>query len=99
MTEIWGDLPKNTTEEVAKALCMAAADETLHGEYDLYGVSCLLTKYSGRCLYVAKEIVDFELPLHNHREDWMTPKQAKWFEQGRRRLAEGMGLPASHYLE
>ncbi|KAJ2901615.1 hypothetical protein MKZ38_001635 [Zalerion maritima] len=83
VTEIWGDLPKNTVKEVADALCVAAADETLHG----------------RCLYVAKEIVDFELPLHETRESWMSPKQARWFEQGRRKLAEGMGLPGTHYLE
>lgn len=33
VTEIWGDLPKNTTLEVAEALCVAAADENLHGKY------------------------------------------------------------------
>ncbi|EXJ86767.1 hypothetical protein A1O3_03721 [Capronia epimyces CBS 606.96] len=81
-SEIWGDLPLNTAQEVAEALCVAAADKSLHG----------------RALYVAKEIVDFELPLHQTRESWMTAKQAAWFEQGRERLAVGMGLPGDHYL-
>ena len=53
----------------------------------------------GRSLYVAKEIVDFELPLRKTEDLWMTPKQAAWFNEGRKRLAEGMGFPGTHYLE
>lgn len=30
--QIWGDLPINTIDEVAKALLVACADETLHGK-------------------------------------------------------------------
>ena len=29
---LWGDLPKNTTTEVAEALCLACADDSLHGD-------------------------------------------------------------------
>ncbi|EXJ73913.1 uncharacterized protein A1O5_02207 [Cladophialophora psammophila CBS 110553] len=82
-SDIWGSMPINTAREVAEALCVAAADDTLHG----------------RALYVAKEIVDFELPLYKTQEDWMTLKQAAWFEQGRERLALGMKLPGAHYLK
>jgi hypothetical protein len=53
---------------------------------------------TGRSLYVAKEIVDFELPLYKTMDNWMTSKQAAWFEQGRERLATGMGFPSVHYL-
>jgi hypothetical protein len=50
-------------------------------------------------LFVAKEILDFELPLHKTEDVWMTPKQAAWFNEGRKRLAEGMGFPGAHYLD
>ena len=32
VSEIWGNLPKNTSKEVAQAICLAAADESLHGK-------------------------------------------------------------------
>ena len=53
---------------------------------------------TGRSLYVAKEVVDFEVPLYETQPQWMSAKQAQLFEQGRQRLASGMGMPVKHYL-
>lgn len=100
---MWKGMPINTAREVAEALCLACVDDTLHG-------GCLVSNprsskplkpltFLGRTLYVAKEIVDFELPLHESRNVWMSERQAELFEQGRVRLAVGMGLPAAHQLE
>jgi NAD(P)-dependent dehydrogenase (short-subunit alcohol dehydrogenase family) len=82
VSKIWGDLPKNTSKEVAEALCLAASDENLHG----------------RTLYVAKGVVDFELALYKLQSQWMTTEQAVRFDTGRQRLAAGMGLPTAHYF-
>ncbi|KAF2227650.1 hypothetical protein BDZ85DRAFT_5823 [Elsinoe ampelina] len=81
--QMWGDMPINTMVEVAEAILVACADSSLNG----------------RALYVAKEIVDFEEPLHRHRESWMSKHQAELFDKGRVKLAAGMSLPTEHYLD
>ncbi|PNS14348.1 Carbonyl reductase family member 4 [Sphaceloma murrayae] len=81
--EMWGDLPINSMQEVAEAILVACADRSLNG----------------RSLYVAKEIVDFEKPLHESRDAWMSAHQAELFDKGRVRLATAMGLSSEHYLE
>lgn len=60
---------------------------------------CSCSPDSGRTLYVAKEIVDFEKSLRELQPQWMTSKQKDWFEEGRVRLAAGMGLPTVHHLD
>jgi hypothetical protein len=101
VSKIWGDLPKNTSKEVAEALCLAASDENLHGKFKPYlsrGRSLTKAKLIGRTLYVAKGVVDFELALYKLQSQWMTTEQAVRFDTGRQRLAAGMGLPTAHYF-
>ncbi|KAF4554497.1 Short chain dehydrogenase-like protein 3 [Elsinoe fawcettii] len=80
---MWGDMPINSMVEVAEAILVACADSSLNG----------------RSLYVAKEIVDFEKPLHQSRATWMSEHQANLFDKGRVKLAAGMNLPTEHYLD
>ncbi|GAB7349168.1 hypothetical protein MBLNU459_g8104t2 [Dothideomycetes sp. NU459] len=81
--QIWGDMPINSQEEVGMALLVACADETLHG----------------RGLFVAKQIVDVEYPLHRLQAEWLGPEVSALFDKGAVRLASGMGLPTEHYLD
>lgn len=81
--ELWGDMPINTQHEVAMALLVAAADQSLHG----------------RGLFVAKKIVDVELPLRQIQSQWLGQETSDLFDRGRVRLAGGMGFPTEHYLD
>lgn len=54
---------------------------------------------AGRGLFVAKQIVDVEIPMHRIQAEWLGAEISALFDQGRVTLANGMGLPTEHYLE
>ncbi|KAF9887685.1 hypothetical protein FE257_009638 [Aspergillus nanangensis] len=83
LDEIWGDRPINTQTEVAEAILTACADKSLNG----------------RGLFVAKGIVDIELPLHQLESQWLGPKSAELWEMGRAHLQEAFRGYPTHYLD
>lgn len=54
---------------------------------------------SGRGLFVAKQIVDAELPLHQLETQWLGEGVAGLFEMGRSHLQRSSGKDPIHYLE
>jgi hypothetical protein len=85
-------MPMNTKNDVVLTLLVACADDTLCGKLSS---STLI----GRGLYVANsEITDVEVPLHELQSDWLGKENSRLFDEGRQRLAKGMGLQVEHYL-
>ncbi|KAL3484346.1 hypothetical protein BJX62DRAFT_244034 [Aspergillus germanicus] len=83
LDELWGDRPINSQKEVAEAILMACADESLNG----------------RGLFVAKQIVDIERPLHQLEPQWLGPKVSELWEMGRAHIQRAYAGYSTHYLD
>lgn len=58
-----------------------------------------LTSRTGRGLFVAKQIVDTEVPLHRLESEWLGKEVFELWEMGRTHLLASFGQDPSHYLE
>jgi len=90
---------------------MACADENMSGTLSTPPIFCLnrveallnflkwFSLFAGRGLFVAKQIVDVEVPLHQLESKWLGPEVAGLFEMGRAHFLASSGKDPTHYLE
>lgn len=71
IVDLWGDLPANDPDGVAKALLIPAVRPYLNG----------------RTIWVTgNDAVELEEPLHQSKNIWMGPELSKAVDEGQRRM-------------
>lgn len=69
--DLWGDLPANTSDGVAKALLLPAVRQ----------------KLNGRTIWVAgNDAVELEESLHSTQDTWMGSELSKAVDEGQSRM-------------